>query len=118
MATDANTVYQDSPPTALLIAVPQPLDEVCLKAASIAGALRVESCKAGDAPTVASTARPFAIIIAEAVYEFDPDEFEALARDVGGTLIRLPERNMSEEQWVDWLVPPLEAAYRRSLMAK
>ena len=50
----------------------------------------LHTCDLGHAAGQVARWRPFALLVDEAVYEFDPREFNALARDVGASLITLP----------------------------
>lgn len=117
MADEQSTLYQESPPAVLLVGVEESVRQACVAAAVAAGALRTEACDVGAMPSLAAALRPFAIVIPETTYEFDPDEFEALAQSVGGETIKIPDRGLSGPKLVDWLVPPLEAALLRARRA-
>jgi len=58
-------------------------------AAGVALAARVEEVSLSSAATAVSTFRPIAIVMTQDVYGFDADEFDALARDVGATVVRV-----------------------------
>lgn len=58
-------------------------------AAGVAIAARVEEVSLSGAATAVSTFRPVAIVMSQDVYGFDADEFDALGRDVGATVIRV-----------------------------
>ena len=63
------------------------------QAAGVAAAARVETAELANAATIVATHWPFAIVMSEDVYSFDAAEFEALARDVNATLIRVDTAN-------------------------
>lgn len=51
----------------------------------------LKHCELAQAPTLAAQKRPLVMVIPEDLYEFDPQEFDALARDVGASLLRVEE---------------------------
>jgi hypothetical protein len=85
-------------PTILAIGCPKGLVLRCWTAAGAAGAMMVE-CTIGEATTVAARLRPLAIVLLEELYEFDPRELEALARDVQSSLAVIHEQ-MSDDELV------------------
>ncbi|APR85067.1 Hypothetical protein A7982_10416 [Minicystis rosea] len=44
-----------------------------------------------DTPNLVAELRPLAIVVTQEVYDFDPLEFDALARDVSSSLLRVEE---------------------------
>jgi hypothetical protein len=83
------------------------------QAAGVAAAARVETAELANAATVVATQRPFAIVMDEVMYSFDAAEFEALARDVGATLIRVDTTNATRTKLERTLMPKLGQAHRR-----
>ena len=67
------------------------LREAAARAAQRVPTAQVKHCALENAATTVATCWPFAIIVGEDVYAFDPQEFEALARDVAAVLIRVRE---------------------------
>jgi len=62
----------------------------CLGAAVRSGML-VHRCEVAAAATWAAERRPVLIVLSEAVFALDPEEFEALARDVRASLLKVDE---------------------------
>ncbi|WP_437497238.1 hypothetical protein [Sorangium sp. So ce1099] len=72
------------------------LFSLCLTVAPGCGVL-LHRCDAATAATIAAERRPLAIIMSNSVYAMDPAEFDALARDVRSTLVRLDEEVSERE---------------------
>ncbi|WP_437963328.1 hypothetical protein WMF04_26780 [Sorangium sp. So ce260] len=72
------------------------LFSLCLTVAPGCGVL-LHRCDAATAATIAAERRPLAIILSNSVYAMDPAEFDALARDVRSTLLRLDEEVSERE---------------------
>jgi hypothetical protein len=53
--------------------------------------LFLKHCELAQAPTLVAERRPLAIVLQHDLYEFDPREFDALARDVGAALLRVDD---------------------------
>ncbi|HSN98768.1 MAG TPA: hypothetical protein VLS89_10805, partial [Candidatus Nanopelagicales bacterium] len=68
----------------------------CLGAAVRSGVL-VHRCEVAAASTFAAERRPLAIVLSNAVYALDPDEFDALARDVRAALLKVDEEITERE---------------------
>ncbi|MEY4578148.1 MAG: hypothetical protein RL701_2851 [Pseudomonadota bacterium] len=102
-------------PSSVVVVVGGPADLVAAvrQAAGVAAAARVETADLANAATVAATHRPFAIVMSEDVYAFDSAEFEALARDVNATLIRIETGSMTRAKLERLLMPRLGQAHRR-----
>ena len=77
-------------PTVLTIGCAPDLRALCAHCLGSIKAILKHS-ELAQAPTVAAQRRPLAIVIPEDLYEFDPHEFDALARDVGASLLRVEE---------------------------
>ncbi|MFT3765771.1 MAG: hypothetical protein QM820_09670 [Minicystis sp.] len=56
-------------------------------------AVMVRDCDLGALPTLAAARQPLAIVVPSAIYAADPEELDALARDVRATLIEADERS-------------------------
>jgi len=75
-------------PSVVLISPGSELLRVCLEAVHrIDDMPRVEIAELPNVATVVAGCRPFAVVLSEDIFVFDPGEFEALARDVGTELI-------------------------------
>ncbi|WP_437573094.1 hypothetical protein [Sorangium sp. So ce887] len=72
------------------------LFSLCLTVAPGCGVL-LHRCDAATAATIAAERRPLAIILSNSVYAMEPAEFDALARDVRSTLLRLDEEVSERE---------------------
>ncbi|WP_104982718.1 hypothetical protein [Sorangium cellulosum] len=72
------------------------LFSLCLAVAPGCGVL-LHRCEIATVATIAAERRPLAIIMSNGVYAKDPVEFEALARDVRSTLLRLDEEVSERE---------------------
>jgi hypothetical protein len=72
------------------------LFSLCLAVAPGCGVL-LHRCDAATAATIAAERRPLAILLSNSIYARDPADFEALARDVHSTLLRLDEEVSERE---------------------
>ena len=77
-------------PMVLTIGCPSELQE---RVADALGSIRtiLKHCDLSQAPTIAAERWPLVMVIPEDLYEFDPQEFDALARDVGASLLCVEE---------------------------
>jgi hypothetical protein len=87
---DETTLRTLTAPTVVAIGCPPPFAARCGRLVERLGALFVTADVAG-APTVVAEKRPLAMVVVEDVYDFDPDEFDALARDVGASVVKVAE---------------------------
>jgi hypothetical protein len=87
------------------------LEQRCGRALSTLGAL-FHRGTIENAATVVAERRPLVIVIPQDVYEFDPHEFDALARDVSASLLRVDD-GVSEAMLEMLLGPALEAGMQR-----
>lgn len=104
------------PPAGSVVVVvggPRELIDATRQAAGVAAAARVETAELGTAATVVATHRPFAIVISEDVYGFDAAEFDALARDVNATLLKIKVDGADRDKLERTLMPRLGRAHRR-----
>ena len=83
----------------------------CLVAATRCGVL-VHRCELRAATTFAAERRPVAIVLSNAVHALDPEEFNALARDVHAALLRVDEE-VSELELEAMFTGALRARERR-----
>ena len=74
-------------------------------------AIGIEVCGAANAPSLAARLRPFALVLNQEIFDFDPEEFTALARDVHADLVvvKISRPNFLEHA----LRPSLRTAFRR-----
>lgn len=77
------------PIATMVLVMPDPrLLDTCLQLASeLPTVPRVEVTDVKSTANVVAKWRPFALIVPEEICNFDPEEFRALARDVGAALI-------------------------------
>jgi len=73
------------------------LVELCAEAAAMAAAARVKDCTVSAAATMATKWLPLAIVLTQATYDHDPEELEALARDIRARLVKLPDESVAPE---------------------
>ncbi len=98
-------------PLVLAIACPPDLVSRCREALEGLGVgLREGSIV--EAPTVVADRRPLAIVMLEDLYAFDPEELDALARDVQASLVRV-EEDVSAAILELFLTGAIEAAAAR-----
>ncbi len=101
-------------PSAVVVMVGGPADLIgATRQAAGMVAAAVELAELGSAATVVATHRPFALVMSEDVYAFDGAEFDALARDVGATLIRVDTVGGSRQKYERTLLPKLGQALRK-----
>src|SRR5215813_5312131 len=91
------TLAEMPPPLVLVVGGSTRLLELCAEAAAIAAAARVKDCTLAAAPTMGAKWLPLAIVLTEATYAKDPEDLEALARDIRAKLVRLPNESIAPE---------------------
>lgn len=99
--------------TVVVVGGPRELIEATRQAAGIAAAARVETAELANAATIVATCRPFAIVMSEDVYAFDAAEFDALARDVNATLLKIDMERMDASRLERTLMPKIGRAHRQ-----
>jgi hypothetical protein len=99
--------------TVVVVGGPKSLIEATRQAAGIAAAAKVETAELANAATVVANARPFAIVMSEDVYAFDAAEFDALARDVNATLVKVAMSDLDPAKLERTLTPKIGRAHRR-----
>lgn len=82
---------------ALVVGGSEELAKTCKQAISQASAGKVITCDVGHTATVAADARPYAVVVPEDLYGFDPSEFDALGRDLHTDIVVVPEDIDAEE---------------------
>ena len=102
-------------PASIVVVVggPRELVDATRQAAGIAAAAKIETAELSNAATVVATFRPFAIVMSEDVYAFDAAEFDALARDVNATLVKIDPHGMDAAKLERVLMPKLGRAHRQ-----
>jgi hypothetical protein len=88
--SDETTLRALNAPTVLAIGCPPELTARCAQALEGIGAV-LAGADVVTAPTLAAARQPLAIVLMEDLYAFDPDEFDALARDVRASLVKVEE---------------------------
>lgn len=66
--------------------------------AALGAQVLVAECSVEDAATTAAQMRPLVMVMSEDVFDFDPDGFEALARDVRSRLLRVDAESPDARQ--------------------
>ena len=87
---DHTTLTAVAAPTVIAIGCPPELNARCTRALAATG-VRLEDCEVSNAVTMVAERQPLVIVLVEDLYAFDPDEFDALARDVRASLLRVEE---------------------------
>lgn len=112
-ASGAPTIIPLPRPVVLVVGGP---DELTAAAQRVIegdnGGIEVHECAPAETATAVSTLRPFAIVVGEDLFTFDPAEFEALARDVGALLVHLKVSGVQSTFLEQALRPSLRTAYR------
>lgn len=98
----------------VVVGGPRELIDATRLSAGVAAAAKIETAEIGNAATVIATSRPFAIVMSEDVYAFDPVEFDSLARDVRATLFKIAVGGIEVSKLERTLLPKLGRAFRRS----
>jgi hypothetical protein len=107
-----STIPELRVPVVALIAPAPLLLDACREVCHFAGVTSVEVTDVHGAATNVARWRPFVMILEEDVYDFDPTEFDALARDVGAEIIAVPAGG-EYDAIVGALLPVLKNALRR-----
>jgi hypothetical protein len=101
-------------PVILVAGGPDELLDATRRAAEIESpSIVVEACPAVAAATAASSVRPFALVLSQDIYAFDPAEFAALARDVQAELVVVKVSRSNAGFLEQALRPSLRNAFRR-----
>ena len=65
--------------------------------ASLSAQVLVADCTVAEATNTVASMRPLVMVMPDDVYSFDPDSFEALARDVRSKVLTIPAEGMTPE---------------------
>jgi hypothetical protein len=111
---DGSTLRPMVVPRVLVIGGPSPLvDAVRSVAGGESPAIAVDICDLVDAANAMTTTRPFAVVMSQDVYGFDPGELAALVRDVQAELVVVKVTRVSQGFLEQALRPSLRHAFRR-----
>jgi hypothetical protein len=97
--------------TVLAIACPPELVACCERALEGMG-VGLRQCTFLNTRTAVAQRRPLVLLILDDVYAFDPEEFDALAKDVRASLVRV-EEGISEAKLELLLTAAIDAAAAR-----
>jgi hypothetical protein len=81
-------------------------------AGDVSRGARVVRTQLANAANAIARERPFAIVLSDELYEFDAEEFDALARDVKAMVLALPTARAPMQALYERLVPLLRDAFR------
>lgn len=98
-------------PVAVVVSASAQLVESCRRAVLSFSCADVESAPIAEVASVVSKMRPFAIVVDENIYAFDPSEFTALARDVHADVIRVRRPDAPVAQMIPAIKPALQRAF-------
>lgn len=87
---DGSTLPALAAPTVLTIGCSPEIVRRCTQALEGIG-LALHTCDFLNMATAVAERRPLAMVLVEDLYAFDPEEFDALARDVQSSLVRVEE---------------------------
>ncbi|MBI4953579.1 MAG: hypothetical protein HY908_16260 [Myxococcales bacterium] len=111
---DAPTLRQLTIPMVLLAGLSQRL-LATLNEAALSVQVLVSDCTLQEAANIAAQVRPLVIVLTEQNYRFDPESFDHLARDVGASLLRVPNDEVDAAVLGERLAAAmLEAEQRRA----
>ena len=96
----------------VVIGGPENLVEAVRRVTTLVTAARIVATDVAGAATQVATARPFAVVISEEIYGFDSSEFDALARDVGASVIALSTDGVPARTLQERLSPLILDAFR------
>lgn len=86
-----------------------------LNEAALSVQVLVSDCTLQEAANIAAQVRPLVIVLTEQNYRFDPESFDHLARDVGASLLRVPNDEVDAAVLGERLAAAmLEAEQRRA----
>lgn len=112
---EPKTVETQLSATVVVVGGPPALVEATQLVAQLLPRVSVQSCAVPQAATTVAKALPFAIVMSEDVYVFDPHEFDALARDVRAKLVQVPSDQSAVDPLARLLRTPLVSALRARL---
>ena len=101
-------------PVVLVAGGPEELVAAAQVAARVESpSIDVQACTAAAVATEVARLRPFALVVNQDIYGFDPEEFTALARDVNADLVVLKVSSVNATFLEQALRPSLRSAFRR-----
>ncbi len=111
--TDARrtTLKRSRVPYVVAVGLPARVTACCRFAGAMAASALVEETDIAGLATCAAQYRPLAIVLIRDVYEFDPSEFDALARDVAAVVVPVTE-DEPDEALKQRMVGEIERAQR------
>jgi hypothetical protein len=89
-----DTLVEAIIPTVIAVGCSQAFVERCRRVVARSG-LIVEPEPLGGLATIVASRKPLALMIQRDIYDFDPDEFDLLARDVRGSLVVIEHEDMA-----------------------
>lgn len=98
--------------TVLVIACPSAVVNACQNAVLALGAKVHHAELVRDAATVAARTRPLVLVMPRSIYDFDAQEFDHLARDVGGVVMTLPDEGLTKSALKNQLLGCMRDASR------
>lgn len=107
---ERDTLETDIRSVALVIGGPDRLVEAVARACEPIPGARVETASLRDAATKVAALWPFAIVMSDDVYCFDPEEFDALSRDVAARLVTMATDRAQVSELLGTLGPALRDA--------
>jgi len=112
---DHKTLTAVRAPTVITIGCSTDLNDRCARALLSTG-VSFKDCEMSNAATLVAARVPLVIVLVEDLYLFDPEEFDALARDVRASLLRV-EEDIAEAKLELLLHAAIDAAIDRRKQA-
>lgn len=109
---ERDTLETDIRSVVVVIGGPDRLVEAVSRACQPIPGARVETASLRDAATKVAALWPFAMVMSDDVYCFDPEEFDALSRDVAARLITISTDRAQVGELLETLTPALQSAIR------
>lgn len=94
--SETPTLRQVQVPVALVIGGTHELVQA-VEDASLSAQVLVADCTVAEATNRAASMRPLVMVMPEDVYAFDPESFEALARDVRSRVLTIPTEGIAPD---------------------
>lgn len=97
-STPRKAVLPSAPPapTVIVVGCPAAFIAACQDAGARHG-VRVRECDLRSLRAAAATAQPFAVIVTEDLYRFDPEVFDAAVRQGAASLVRIGPREAEDD---------------------
>ncbi|MDD9940543.1 MAG: hypothetical protein OXU20_05725 [Myxococcales bacterium] len=111
---ERDTVETSLSTVIVVVGGPEELIRAAQRTATDIPGARIETCDLRNVATTVAKFWPFAIVMSEDMYAFDPQEFEALARDVAALLYKTKTDGQTARTLEDSMRPALlQAVYER-----